>query len=95
MRHAMRGVDTVIHLAASIRDQPRGTIEELNGLATLRLLRSAERVGVNRFVFFTAMNATPVPAHAVLPLQGDRRARGRRVAAAHDRVRAFDRLPAG
>ena len=58
MRHALRGVDTVVHLAASIRDQPRGTIEELNGLATLRLLRSAERVGVKRFVFFTAMNAT-------------------------------------
>jgi NADH dehydrogenase len=58
MRHAMRGVDTVIHLAATIRDQSRGTIEELNGLATLRLLRSAERAGVKRFVFFSAMNAT-------------------------------------
>jgi uncharacterized protein YbjT (DUF2867 family) len=58
MRHAMRGVDTVIHLAATIRDQPGGTIEELNGLATARLLRSAERAGVNRFFFFSAMGAT-------------------------------------
>ena len=58
MRHAMRGVDTVIHLAATIRDQPRGTIEELNGLATVRLLRSAERAGVKRFLFFSAMGAT-------------------------------------
>jgi NADH dehydrogenase len=58
MRHALRGVDTVIHLAATIRDQPAGTIEELNGLATCRLLRAAERVGVERFVFFSAMNAT-------------------------------------
>ena len=58
MRHAMRGVDTVVHLAATIRDQPRGTIEELNGLATVRLLRSAERAGVKRFVFFSAMGAT-------------------------------------
>ncbi len=58
MRHAMRGVETVIHLAATIRDQPRGTIEELNGLATIRLLRSAERAGVKRFVFFSAMGAT-------------------------------------
>ncbi len=58
MRHAMRGVDTVIHLAATIRDQPGGTIEELNGLATIRLLRSAERVGASRFVFFSAMGAT-------------------------------------
>ena len=59
LRHAMRGVDTVIHLAATIRDQPGGTIEELNGLATARLLRSAERAGVERFVFFSAMGATP------------------------------------
>jgi uncharacterized protein YbjT (DUF2867 family) len=59
VRHAMRGVDTVIHLAATVRDQPDGgTIEELNGLATARLLRSAERAGVERFVFFSAMGAT-------------------------------------
>jgi uncharacterized protein YbjT (DUF2867 family) len=58
MRHAMRGVDTVIHLAATIRDQPGGTIEELNGLATNRLLRMAERASVGRFVFFSAMGAT-------------------------------------
>ena len=54
----MRGVDTVMHLAATIRDQPGGTIEELNGLATVRLLRSAERAGAKRFVFFSAMGAT-------------------------------------
>jgi uncharacterized protein YbjT (DUF2867 family) len=58
LRHAMRGVDTVVHLAATIRDQPGGTIEELNGMATIRLLRSAERAGVERFVFFSAMGAS-------------------------------------
>ena len=58
LRHAMRGVDTVIHLAATTRDQPGGTIEELNGLATERLLRAAERAGAERFVFFSAMAAT-------------------------------------
>ena len=58
IRNAMRGVETIIHLAATIRDQPRGTIEELNGLATARLLRSAERAGVKRFVFFSAIGAT-------------------------------------
>lgn len=58
IRHAMRGIDTVIHLAATIRDQPGGTIEELNGLATSRLLRSAERAGVERFLFFSAIGAT-------------------------------------
>ncbi|MET0615944.1 MAG: NAD(P)H-binding protein [Thermoleophilaceae bacterium] len=56
-RNALRGVHTVVHLAASIRDQPRGSIEELNAMATLRLVRAAERAGVKRFVFFSAMNA--------------------------------------
>jgi NADH dehydrogenase len=58
LRHAMRGVDTVIHLAAAIRDQPGATIEEVNGLATSRLLRAAERAGVGRFLFFSAIGAT-------------------------------------
>jgi len=57
-RNALRGVDTVVHLAASIRDQPRASIEELNAMATLRLLRAAERAGARRFVFFSAMSAT-------------------------------------
>jgi NADH dehydrogenase len=48
----------VIHLAATIRDQPPRRIEELNGLATVRLLRAAERSGVGRFVFFSALNAS-------------------------------------
>jgi uncharacterized protein YbjT (DUF2867 family) len=57
VRQALRGVDTVIHLAASIRDQPPKRIEELNGLATVRLLRAAERSGVQSFHFFSAMDA--------------------------------------
>ncbi|MDX6667654.1 MAG: hypothetical protein QOK04_1034 [Solirubrobacteraceae bacterium] len=57
-RHALRGVDTVIHLAASIRDQPQGSIEELNGVATWRMVRAAERAHVGHFVFFSAMNAS-------------------------------------
>ena len=58
VRQALRGVDTVVHLAATIRDQPPHRIEELNGLATVRLLRAAERSGVRRFVFFSALNAS-------------------------------------
>jgi uncharacterized protein YbjT (DUF2867 family) len=57
-RQALRGVDTVIHLAATIRDQRRGPVEELNGLATGRLLRAAEDAGVDRFLFFSAIGAT-------------------------------------
>lgn len=58
VRQALRGVDTVMHLAATIRDQPPHRIDELNGLATVRLLRAAERSGVERFVFFSALNAS-------------------------------------
>lgn len=58
-RHALRGVDTVVHVAAAIRDQETASIEELNAVATLRLLRSSERAGVKRFLFFSALGATP------------------------------------
>jgi NADH dehydrogenase len=57
VRQSLRGVDTVVHLAASIRDQPPRRLEELNGLATVRLLQAAERAGVRRFVFFSALDA--------------------------------------
>ena len=57
-RQALRGVDTVIHLAAAIRDQPAAKVEELNGLATARLLRAAEEAGVERFVFFSALGTS-------------------------------------
>jgi NADH dehydrogenase len=57
-RHALRGVDTVVHLASVIRDQPHGSIEELSGVATWRLVRAAERAGVQRFVFFSTLGAS-------------------------------------
>ena len=57
-RYALRGVDTVVHLAAAIRDQPGGSIEELAGIATWRLVHAAERAGVQRFVFFSALSAS-------------------------------------
>ncbi len=57
-RHALRGVDTVVHLASVIRDQPHGSIEELSGVATWRLVQAAERAGVSRFVFFSTLGAS-------------------------------------
>jgi uncharacterized protein YbjT (DUF2867 family) len=57
-RNALRGVDTVVHLAAAIRDQPRASIEELNAVATLRLVQAAERAHAKRFVFFSAIGAS-------------------------------------
>lgn len=57
-RNAMRGVGTVVHLAATARDQPGGSIEELNAIATWRMVDAAERAGVRRFLFFSALGAT-------------------------------------
>jgi NADH dehydrogenase len=54
----MRGVDTVVHLAASMRDQPRGSIEELGAIATWRMVEAAQRAGVERFVFFSTLGAS-------------------------------------
>jgi uncharacterized protein YbjT (DUF2867 family) len=57
-RNALRGVDTVLHLAAAIRDQRGGSIEELNGIATWRMVQAARRAGVEHFVFFSAQGAS-------------------------------------
>jgi NADH dehydrogenase len=57
-RNALRGVRTVVHLAASIRDQRAGSIEELNGIATWRMVQAAERAGVEHFVFFSSLGAS-------------------------------------
>ena len=57
-RNALRGVDTVVHLAAAIRDQPGGSIEELNAVATWRMVQAARQAGVQRFVFFSAQSAS-------------------------------------
>jgi uncharacterized protein YbjT (DUF2867 family) len=57
-RNALRGVGTVVHLAGSGRDQPGGAIEELNAIATWRMVGAAERAGVERFVYFSALGAS-------------------------------------
>ncbi len=57
-RNAMRGVDTVVHLAASTRDEPRGSIEELAAIATWRMVEAAQRAGVERFLFFSTLGAS-------------------------------------
>jgi uncharacterized protein YbjT (DUF2867 family) len=57
-RNALRGVDTVVHLAAAIRDQSGGSIEELNGVATWRMVQAARQAGVKHFVFFSAQSAS-------------------------------------
>src|ERR1700732_3332845 len=45
-RNALRGVDTVVHLGGTRRDEAHASIEELNGIATWRMVEAAERAGV-------------------------------------------------
>ncbi|MCW3040878.1 MAG: NAD-dependent epimerase/dehydratase family protein [Solirubrobacterales bacterium] len=56
-RNALRGVKTVVHLAGTVRDQAAGSIEELNGIATWRMVQAAERAGVQHFIFLSALGA--------------------------------------
>jgi len=56
-RNALRGVRTVVHLAGATRDQRGGSIEELNAIATWRMVEAAERQGVECFVFMSALGA--------------------------------------
>ncbi len=69
-RHALRGVATVVHLAASWRDQPRARLEELDGdaAAAARRGRRAGRRGALRAALAARRRAgAPAPR---LPRQG-------------------------
>jgi len=57
-RNALRGVDTVVHLASTLRDQPRGSIEELCGIATWRMVHAAQRAGAERFLYLSVLGAS-------------------------------------
>src|SRR3954467_11695517 len=44
-RNALRGVQTVVHLAASIRAQPGGWIEETNAVPPCPMVQAAQKAG--------------------------------------------------
>ncbi len=67
---AMRGVDTLIHLATTTRDQSRGTIEEIGGVATLRLISAARRAGVRRIVHISSFGASSISPSRFIRTQG-------------------------
>lgn len=56
-RNAMRGVDTVVHLATATRDQPPNSIEELTVMSTWQMLQAAQRAGATRFVLLCGLGA--------------------------------------
>ncbi len=54
---AVDGCDTVIHLVGIIREKPPATFETVHTRGTLRILEAAERCGVKKFVFMSALGA--------------------------------------
>lgn len=54
---ALRGVDTLIHLAGPLSDQPIGRLEELNATASWRLADAAAQAGVGHLVYASALGA--------------------------------------
>lgn len=59
---ACEGVDAVIHLVASIREQPGLTFQRVNYEGTANLLSAAAAAGVNKFVHASAIGASSDPA---------------------------------
>ena len=91
-RNALRGVQTVVHLAASIRDQPRGSIEELERHRDLADGRGGGAPGRRALRVLLGARRLHPPPHALPARQGPGRAGGARGGRALDRVRAVDRL---
>ena len=58
LARALRGVDTVIHLGATTRDQSHGSIERVNGIGTARMVAAARHANVRRFVYVSSIGAS-------------------------------------
>ena len=68
---ALRGVDTVVHLAGPLSDQPIGHLEELNATASWRLADAAAAAGVGHFVHVSALGAGEAAAARFLRFAAD------------------------
>lgn len=63
---ALSEVDTVIHLAAIIREQRGATFHKVNYLGTKDLMAAAKAEGVRRFLYMSNVGAGPNPAFPFL-----------------------------
>ena len=92
-RHALRGVDTVVHLASVIRDQPGG-LDRGAGRASPPggWCRRPSAPGVERFVFFSALGASTRSRARLMRAKAVAERALVRVLARPHGVRALDRL---
>lgn len=61
-----KNVDTVIHLAAIIRQEGKATFELVNRLGTKNLITAAKQAGVKRFIYMSNLGAEPNPDYPFL-----------------------------
>ncbi|TAK27184.1 MAG: NAD-dependent epimerase/dehydratase family protein [Chloroflexota bacterium] len=74
----MRGVDTVIHLVAVIREKGPATFQSVNHLGTRNVVQAAREAGVVRFIHMSANGARNDPHFPYLlsKWQGEEEVRG-------------------
>lgn len=60
---ACAGIASVIHLVAVIREKGRATFTEVNVRGTVNILEAAEKAGVQRFIYMSALGASADPAY--------------------------------
>jgi len=66
LKEAMRGVDTVIHLVAIIREKGNENFNLINRRGTEIVIQAAKEEGVRHFVHMSAIGAQDNPAHPYL-----------------------------
>lgn len=70
LRAAMRGVDTVIHLAGSERRSGRANLTEVDVLGTQGLVNAAKQAGIQRILYLSHLAADQASAYPLLRAKG-------------------------
>ncbi len=70
LRAAMRGVDTVIHLAGSERQSGRANLTEVEVLGTQGLVNAAKQAGIQRILYLSHLGADQASAYPLLRAKG-------------------------
>ncbi len=63
LKQVMPGVETVIHLVAIIRESKDVTFDKINVQGTRNMVQAALESGVKRFIYVSALGASPNPKY--------------------------------
>lgn len=70
LRAAMRGVDTIVHLASSERHSGRANLTEVDVLGTQGLVNAARQAGIKRILYLSHLGADQASAYPLLRAKG-------------------------